>query len=534
MENLSPGNLALITSSPVLAAARDAIIIIDQYGIVSFWNRAAEQLFGYPQSEIIGRPLSVLPLPDTLYNEPYWKHFQSTDSNIASGERIELRAKHKNGGTLDIELSISALQSNGAWYTVGIIHDISKRKQAQQELEKSRRQYLELTENAPIGIIGSDANGMITFINQRALEILGSTSIEETKKINLLRFPLLVTQGFSKQLETCMQNNKDTTFEMNYISKWEKESFMRIHIKPLTDKDAVTGAQIIIDDITAKKQLEEERKLKEERLTIMLKGIPNPAWLISRERRILAQNAAAAKLFKAKVGDSCNEGLFDTDLFNTNRDIPFSLQKSVSNEVNLSGTIWETWCIPLGEDIYIYYALDITRFKKIEEELLFLSVTDTLTGVYNRRYFLKKLETEIERANRTKSRFSLIMLDLDHFKEINDKFGHNTGDIVLRMHSNEVIQSRLRKIDTIARWGGEEFIILLPETSVDHAAALAEDLRKRMSKAAIPGVGIVTASFGVASYCFGDTADDIIQRADRLMYEAKAAGRNCVRSSGEC
>lgn len=526
--------LLTIAESSILAAARDAILIIDGNGTVLFWNHAAELLFGYLQSEMIGKPLIAVPLPDDLYSEPYWKHFQSYDHNAESGERIELEARHKNGMKLDIELSISALQNNGSWYTVGIIHDISKRKQAQRELERSRKQYLELSENAPIGIICSDEGGTITYINQAALEILGSNSIEETKKINLLRFPLLVKQGFSRELESCIRNNRVCTFEMNYMSKWEKESFMRIHIKPLTDKEIVTGAQIILDDITAKKQLEDERKRKEARLSTMLKGIPNPAWLISKDRRILAQNAAAAGLLKAKIGDACEGGLFDTDLFNNNREVPFTFQQSVNSEVNISCTIWDTWCIPLGEDVYIYYAMNITKYKKIEEDLMFLSVTDTLTGVYNRRYFLKKLEAEIERSNRTKSGFSVIMLDLDHFKEVNDKFGHNIGDIVLRMQSKDVIHHRLRKIDTIARWGGEEFIILLPETSVDNAAVLAEELRLRLKKATVPGVGIVTASFGVTANCPGDTADEIIQRADRLMYEAKAAGRDCVRCSDEC
>ncbi|MFT9487344.1 GGDEF domain-containing protein [Tepidibacillus decaturensis] len=143
----------------------------------------------------------------------------------------------------------------------------------------------------------------------------------------------------------------------------------------------------------------------------------------------------------------------------------------------MSGTIWDTWWIPLGEDIFLHYATDVTRYKKIEEELRFLSVTDTLTNVYNRRYFVQKLEEEIERAKRADSKFSLIMLDIDRFKSINDRFGHNTGDLVLKRMA-ETIKNRIRRIDTLARWGGEEFVILLPETTVNKAAVLAEELRK--------------------------------------------------------
>jgi len=148
-------------------------------------------------------------------------------------------------------------------------------------------------------------------------------------------------------------------------------------------------------------------------------------------------------------------------------------------------------------------------------------------------YFMQKLEEEIERAKRNGSKFSLVMLDIDRFKNINDRFGHNAGDLVLKSIT-EIIKNRIRKTDTLARWGGEEFVILLPDTPVGNAARLAEELRESVSRMDIPGVGGVTASFGVAGYCPGDTIDALTQRADDLMYEAKAAGRNCVRYMNEC
>jgi len=169
----------------------------------------------------------------------------------------------------------------------------------------------------------------------------------------------------------------------------------------------------------------------------------------------------------------------------------------------------------------------------MEEELRCLSVTDCLTNCYNRRYFVQKLEEEIERTRRTGSGFSLVMLDIDRFKSINDRFGHNAGDLVLKGIA-ETINNRIRKIDCLARWGGEEFVILLPDTPVDKAAVLAEELRESISKMDIPGVDRVAASFGVAGYCPGDTVDTLVNKADNMMYEAKAAGRNCVRYMNEC
>jgi diguanylate cyclase (GGDEF)-like protein/PAS domain S-box-containing protein len=182
---------------------------------------------------------------------------------------------------------------------------------------------------------------------------------------------------------------------------------------------------------------------------------------------------------------------------------------------------------------------DISERKRLEEEnkrknaeLRHLAITDVLTNAYNRRYFMQRLEEEIERSKRADRKFSLIMLDIDRFKSINDRFGHNVGDLVLKS-TVELIKNRIRKIDILARWGGEEFVILLPDTTVKNAVRLAEELRESLSRIDIPYVGHVTASFGVAGYCPGDTVDTLLQRADNHMYEAKAAGRNCVRYDEE-
>jgi diguanylate cyclase (GGDEF)-like protein len=137
------------------------------------------------------------------------------------------------------------------------------------------------------------------------------------------------------------------------------------------------------------------------------------------------------------------------------------------------------------------------------------------------------LENEIERAKRTVYEFSLIMLDIDRFKSINDQYGHNSGDLVLKSMA-KMISNRIRKIDVFARWGGEEFVILLPDTSVKQAVNLAEELREHISRMDIPSVCQVTASFGVAGYCPEDTVDTLVNKADNAMYEAKDAGRNRV------
>lgn len=178
-------------------------------------------------------------------------------------------------------------------------------------------------------------------------------------------------------------------------------------------------------------------------------------------------------------------------------------------------------------DITVRKNMEI-ELKELNEKLLKMVTIDELTGIYNRRFMIKKIQSEIERFNRNKSRFSIIMLDIDRFKLVNDNFGHNEGDIVLKKIAS-LIENRIRKTDFLCRWGGEEFIILLPETETSNAVILAENIREEISKTAIGKVGSVTVSLGVSSYIIGDTVDTVVKRADELMYFAKAEGRNCVR-----
>lgn len=172
---------------------------------------------------------------------------------------------------------------------------------------------------------------------------------------------------------------------------------------------------------------------------------------------------------------------------------------------------------------------DITEQKLLEEQLRLMSITDPLTGVYNRRFLQETLLKELYRAERHGDSFSLIMLDLDHFKRINDSYGHEAGDRVLR-HVVALMRKRIRSSDCLARWGGEEFMLLLPHTELEAANALAETLLLDLREAEVSGIGKVSASFGVTAGQPGDTVERLEQRVDALMYAAKQAGRGCVRS----
>lgn len=171
---------------------------------------------------------------------------------------------------------------------------------------------------------------------------------------------------------------------------------------------------------------------------------------------------------------------------------------------------------------------DITPLKDTEQELRQLSETDGLTGVFNRRYFQEPLDLAIAQAGRRDAGLALLMIDIDHFKLINDKHGHAAGDRVLQVCC-ERLGGRLRSSDLLCRLGGEEFAVLCTQTNLSQVAVLAEALRALLSDEPIEGVGRVSASFGVAEWHPGETADELLIRADAALYAAKRAGRDKVR-----
>jgi len=158
-----------------------------------------------------------------------------------------------------------------------------------------------------------------------------------------------------------------------------------------------------------------------------------------------------------------------------------------------------------------------------------LAYMDGVTGIFNRRYFELRITEEMARSNRHSLTFSVIMMDIDHFKQLNDEFGHLLGDEVLRQVS-AILTQQLRKSDVLSRFGGEEFAIITPETDADSALAVADKLRRVVESWHFPGVERpVTISAGVAEFpAQGGTRDDLVKSADEALYAAKQSGRNRV------
>ena len=198
---------------------------------------------------------------------------------------------------------------------------------------------------------------------------------------------------------------------------------------------------------------------------------------------------------------------------------------------------------PVEQDELIARSWTQIRRKRYEERLretyvvsVNAAVTDPLTGLYNRRYLESHFERMSDRLKEEGKPISLLMLDIDHFKQVNDTFGHDAGDQVLQDIAKRIV-SNLRGFDTAVRFGGEEFVILLPDSPLSAAVGSAERLCESMSSAPVPVSGggepiSITASLGAATMLAGeDSLEDLLRRADGALYQAKESGRNRVISS---
>ncbi|MCP4486811.1 MAG: diguanylate cyclase [Gammaproteobacteria bacterium] len=336
--------------------------------------------------------------------------------------------------------------------------------------------------------------------------------------------------------------------EINVIkATGETRIYMSVK-KPLRDSSGrITGLFGISTDITKRKHLEVSVNERKDFLDAMLNNVDAFICIKDNNRVFRYANSRTAELFGIQPDEIV--GKLDTELlpqdvadqlWELDRRVFDTGQKQTGEEVipdlKNESKHYLTTKIPfrLADDTAtsIGYSTDITELYLLKEKLQLQAITDALTGLYNRRYFNEQCEREFSHCCRSKSIMSIIIIDMDYFKSINDRFGHPVGDIVLREASN-IYKSCLRKENILCRIGGEEFAILLPNTAQQEASILAERIRLTQAKNSIKGdwgVSIKpTISLGVSALIETDQSfNDLLSRADRALYKAKKMGRNRV------
>lgn len=302
------------------------------------------------------------------------------------------------------------------------------------------------------------------------------------------------------------------------------------------------GYVVIFHDITGERQLFVELSHKEKIIDSLI-STPDNIFILAKGNRIVSFNQYVVNVLGYSEDELKKKAPWDIVLA-SDRDLVVNymlmamegeLRNPVIRELRLEkkkgGFIWVRMYIDcifaLGSYCTLIFAHDITKYKTLEEELKKASTLDELTGVYNRRALWDFMSIFTKHSKRYKEPLSLMIIDIDNFKYINDNYGHLFGDKVLKEFT-KIATNCIRESDVFARYGGDEFIILMPKAGIVEARIIAERIREELRKTPLVGTVSVTVSIGITEYIEGEEVEFFLKRADEALYEAKITGKNRV------
>jgi diguanylate cyclase (GGDEF)-like protein/PAS domain S-box-containing protein len=506
-----------------------------------------------------------------------------TVPDISQAEAVEIMKQLKAGKTWSGEFMVQ--RRNGTVFPalvsdspvvnetgqliaiIGITTDITERKQAEEELRESESQLRILFEQMAVGVARIQTHtGKFIQVNQRYCDIVGYSHNEMLSlDFQSITHPLDLQADLGNMERLMSGAIRNFTMEKRYIHKNGSIVWVELTVSPMWSAGAAPDFHIaIVQDITARKLAEENSLLQSAALEAAANAIAitnkkgtiqwvNPAWVtltgyskeesIGRNPRIIKSEKHDAEFYKNMWETILAGKVWRGELVNKRKNGNLYYE-----EETITPVLGEQ-----GEVInFIAIKQDITERRQAEDALQrakeklemlnheiqsafeherHLAHTDSLTGVSNRRYLFERAEHEFDIARRYQQSLSVIMFDLDHFKQINDTFGHATGDHMLESVT-KIARAQLRDVDLIGRYGGEEFVIVLPVTSARQAYLLAERIRTGVAALRVEtgqDLAIVTLSVGIAEMIHApqdESMENVIRRADEAMYAAKQAGRN--------
>ncbi len=404
--------------------------------------------------------------------------------------------------------------------------------------------------NAAIGILIVDENRYIRRVNSMMCRIFGYSEDELLgKSAEILHIDHEHYLEFGRTMFQRAQ--KEDIVDLIYPAKRKNGDIVWTQITgaPFRKGDFLKGYVIwSFFDYTEMHADEEKIKKKNAQLETLVNAQSNMVFIIENNKVVIANKAlkcfVGEENLKKISKDACwfknmftpSEGSYVPDKSNTDRKWVKDLLKMDKNKRIVSLSDRDNNIRTFKMDInpvslepdnesYLIYLNDITAIANESRILKNQANTDPLTGIYNRRRFVEILKEELNKANIYDTRLSILMFDIDFFKKINDTYGHDIGDIVLQ-HLSSFIKNLIREQDSLARWGGEEFLILMPQTSLESAVGKAEILRKSVAGFRDEYIPVFTVSFGVTCYRIGESMDELLRRVDAALYEAKNSGRN--------
>ncbi|MBI3942781.1 MAG: diguanylate cyclase [Chloroflexi bacterium] len=466
----------------VVESANDAIILADGNGSIIGWNKGAYTIFGYQAAEVLGQPLTIL-MPEryTQAHRQGLERYQVTGEAHVIGKAVELEGRRKDGGEFPLELSLNTWKTGESRFFSGIIRDITRRKETAAGLEQANQKLVSWVQQ-----LENHAHE-ITLLSEMG-DLLQACSTTEEAYATIAHSVQLLFPTESGAL---------------YVLSASRN---------IAEAAAIWGGTLQAGE-----------------------GVfaPEECWALRRGRLHQVENSATGPVCQHLKLPAPTSYLC----------VPMMAQGEALGVLHLRGSAenrnpgpGEVVCLTesqqrLAVTVAEHIALALSNLR-LRETLRSQAIRDPLTGLFNRRYMEESLEREVRRSTRRNTSLAVVMLDLDHYKEFNDAFGHDAGDTLLR-EFGIFLRSHTRGEDIACRYGGEEFVLVLPEVTLDVARQRAEQLREGAKHLDVQhhgrALGVVTLSAGVIVFPkHGTTAESLLSAADTALYQAKRAGRDRV------
>ena len=452
----------------------------------------------------------------------------------------------------------SRRREDGSVILEGSIRDFTRLHEAESELRLSEQRHRLLAENAWEVIWTMAMDTTITYVSPAVEHVRGLTP-EEAMSQSLVEAltpeSVQIALGYFQQLFDAVEKGSELPMfhgELDFYRKDKSVMAADLQVIPhLDDNGQIIELLGVSRDISERKKVEAELRQSEERARLMAENAWEIIWTAAPDGTATYVNAAIERVRGITIEQAMDQPLEEiyapssADSIRTyfrelhaaihNGDEP-PVYREEHEQYRADGSIMvsETQVVPhLDQDGRLVEIIGVTRDiserKRFEAELKRLAVTDAVTGVWNRSHGEELLDAEMTDARATGRPLSLLMLDIDHFKSINDRHGHQAGDHVL-IEITRRLQDSLPRTDAVARWGGEEFVVLLRDCRIDDAVATAEKIRARIAERPFDDAGRATVSIGAAELAAEDDLDSWLARADEALYKAKRSGRNAVRA----
>lgn len=528
-------------------------------GTYLYASPVCHSLLGYTPDELVGRNSYDFFHPDdqaTIHTS------YTTILNGTGSHAFSYRTRHKDGHYIWFETTGKTIrdpQSGTVVEILAISRDITERKRIEIELEQSLALLQATFDSTADGIIVSTLDQRIISHNQKFRQIWRLPedweSLPDTlpERLTFLARQVTDPQGFVRRIEEVSRLPEAEAYDI--IELHDGRIFER-YSTPYRVAGRIAGRVWSFQDVTNQKRAEAELRASRTRLQAIFDNAAVGIVLFDCAGHFVDVNNRAAEMLRCSVDDMYRMNVRDTTHLEDREESKARLHRLIhgmSDGYRIERRILRRDGSMFWGDIttaiirhssgsveaIIAVVADITERKEAEvtiqqvnEKLKQQALRDPLTGLFNRRYLNETLPRELQRVSRQKQPLSVILLDIDHFKRFNDTYGHDAGDAVLRAVGS-VLQTRIRGDDVVCRYGGEEFVVILPGASLEDTWRRAEELCTRIRYLSLKHNGYplqaVTISVGIAiSPQHGTVSDTLMKVADSALYRAKAMGRDCI------